>query len=645
MREICGDIGPENQLSAQKKLAYFFGNALRAISGWSLPGKVRGWKGRPVPHGSDSPGRIYVDSYLREALPKLVLPGKIRVLDIGCGTGYVQETLAELGYTGEYVGLDVVHEEGFKQHTEALNASFVEGRIEDYVPEAPFDLVLSNTTLEHVEDDRKAALVAGRVLVEDGVGVHIVPSYWSLFLYLWHGYRQYTPKMLKKAFAGQSATLVGLGGFGSFCLHLFLITIPERVFGVRSLRNSTLYPKLVSVAFALDRYIPACRALTAVIVRPKKDARVRVLFALPSLLVGGIEQQLTEQLARYDRSRFTLALTTLFEYEGRESFKDKLPEDVRFESVGMTGALDWRGWGRLIAFLKEWKPDVVVSSMFSANTALRVLKPFFRYQAIAREHNLYDEKTFMQRMVDRVLAKVSCRIIAVSKTVARFAARQAGIPKEKFTVIQNGVDIQRLTQWQETRQDKEALLRELGFDAKDRIILTVGRLKPAKNHAALISGFVEFAKTHPHYQLVIIGSGVEEEVLRQLVQEKGGGRVHLLQRYGEAVWPYYAAAEWFILPSLREGFPNVILEAMAFSVPILATDISGSNECVVDGVNGFLIPSTPFGIKGSLARAARVEREEYADMRQASLRQAEKFSIEETVRKYEECFSTCIPAD
>ncbi len=651
MRELCGDITPENNLSKREKLSYFVRNALRGITAWSLPGKVRGWGGHIQPNGSDSPGRIYVDSYLRQELPKLVLPGKIRVLDIGCGTGYARTLLEELGYTGEYVGLDVVRDALFTEQSEAFAISFVQSRIEEYTAPAPFDLVLSNTAFEHIEDDRKAAIVAHRLLASDGVGLHIVPSYWSLFLYLWHGYRQYTPRMLTKTFGGQAITLTGLGGLGSFLLHVLCITLPERVSGSRSFRSGNLYPKLVTFAGKLDHLLPVCRALTVVVVRPLKDTRTKVLFALPSLLVGGIEQQLTEQLKRYDRTRFTLGLLTLFEYEGRESFKDKLPSDVHFESIGMQGAYDWRGWGKLVRFLRSWKPDVVVSSMFSANTALRLLKPFFRYSVIAREHNLYDEKTWIQCLVDRILAAFSCRIIAVSKDVATFAARQAGIKKEKFTVIQNGVDIHKLQAWKKTRADKAALKKELGFKSTDKIILTVGRLKKAKNHEALIKGFVPFSKEYSQYRLVIIGSGVEQPSLQELVRETNGS-VFLLERFGEAVWPYYACADWFIFPSLREGFPNVVLEAMSFGLPILATDISGSNECVVDGVNaagsltrgnGFFIPPSASGIKGSLVRAAKLSDESVEAMGQASRKQVQQFSIEETVRKYEETFVNCLP--
>jgi glycosyltransferase involved in cell wall biosynthesis len=641
MREICGDIGEDNVLTKREKLTYLLQNFLRGVTSWSLPGKVKGWKGKVVPNGSDSPGRLYVDTYLRQELPRLVLPGKIRVLDIGCGTGYVHTLLSELGYSGEYVGLDVVQEPAFAKESETFSVSFVQGQIEAFETNEPFDLVISNTTLEHVQDDRTAAQVALRVLAPDGVGVHIVPSYWSLFLYLWHGYRQYTPKMLRRMFKGQNYTLIGLGGIGSFFVHLFGITLPERVFGFKSLRKGGIYPRLLSFGLFLDRILPACRALSVVVVHPHKDQRTKVLFALPSLLVGGIEQQLTEQLKRYDRERFSLTLVTLFEYEGRESFKDKLPSDVRFESIALLSPFDWSGWKRLIQVLRNVSPDVVVSSMFSANTALRLLKPFFHYQVIAREHNIYDEKTFIQRTVDRLLAKVTCRIIAVSKDVARFASKQAGIPSDKFTVIQNGVDIKKLQAWQNTQSDKKTLKAQLGFHEDDQLILTVGRLKKVKNHEALIRAFTDFSKEFPKYRLVIIGSGVEKPELQELVREIPHERAVLLERYGEAVWPYYAAADWFILPSLREGFPNVILEAMAFGLPIMATNISGSNECVEDALNGLIIPSTASGIKGSLVRAAKLSETELEAMSKASLIRVEQFSIEETVRKYEDTFNQC----
>lgn len=639
MKEICGDITITHRLTAVEKATYLLSNLVRGLLGYLPPMRMRFWRGTAHENQPNSPGRTYLNAYLRTELPRqLPLDAPIRVLDIGCGTGYVRKLLVELGYHGEYTGLDVTREPGFDSHeVPEFVTRFIEAPIGDLTEENAYDLVISNTALEHIPDDREAAEKAYQALAPHGIAVHIVPSFWSLFLYLFHGYRQYTPRRVRNVFKGQSYSVERLGGLASFLLHFFGITVPERIAGRPPVRKRKSYVSLAAWARRIDRFLPLCSSTYVVTVR-KRPARV--LFALPSLLMGGgIEHQLLQQLARYDRTRFSLSIAVLFSYGERASFADKLPADVPFVELRFTRGTDLAAWRRLWGLLRRCDPDVVVTSMFSANTALRVLKPFFRYRVITREHNTYDEKTVVQRAVDHLLSYVSCRIVAVSEGVADYTSKQARIPRSKFTVIPNGVDSDAMQDWQRAH-DREALRAELGIGKSGRLVLTVGRLKATKNHAALIRAFVAFSKERPEYRLVIIGDGIEKERLERLIASVGTGKITLLQRYGRETWPYYAAADLFILPSLREGFPNVMLEAMAFGLPLIATRVAGSVECVIEGVNGLFAGYTDAGLKAALRSMANREHD-FGSFGHASRERSKAFNITTIVTRYEETFLSC----
>jgi SAM-dependent methyltransferase len=202
-------------------------------------------------------------------LPEL-LPTKenVSIFDIGCGSGYVRGLLERLGYSGSYTGLDVVREKRFADHESASFAStFIQQPIEDYAPERTYDLVISNTSFEHVRDDREAAKKARELAGTHGTEVHIVPSWWSFFVYLLHGYRHYTPGRIKELFLGSDYIVYPLGGCVSLGVQFLLSTIPERSTGRMVFRNMRWYPWAVRTAIALDRFLPLCPMGYAIVVR------------------------------------------------------------------------------------------------------------------------------------------------------------------------------------------------------------------------------------------------------------------------------------------------------------------------------------------------------------------------------------------
>lgn len=263
MKEISGDI----PLSLVQKLGYLGVNFVRNLFGIRFPGKTAFWHVRVNDTSTDSPGRSYLNTFVRRMLPMILPVGAVSVLDIGCGTAYMRSILSNAGYAGEYVGVDIVREPKLdEKSTPAFSMTFVQQDINTFESSRRFDLVFSNTSLEHVPNDFVAVQKAHELSADNGVEVHIVPSHWSLPLYIWHGYRQYTPARLKRMFSDTPHTIYRLGGFASWCVHFFCITVPERIFGMSSFRKGALYPKMKRWANMADRFLPFGSALYAIIV-------------------------------------------------------------------------------------------------------------------------------------------------------------------------------------------------------------------------------------------------------------------------------------------------------------------------------------------------------------------------------------------
>jgi len=131
-----------------------------------------------------------------------------------------------------------------------------------------FDLIVSNSALEHIPDDGRLIARLQALLAPGGLQVHVVPSAWALFLYLWHGYRQYGRAAIAARFPGRSPLAYGLGGAASFLTHFMLVTVPEILFR-RSLRTRLpgLYGAVLWAALRADRLVPIMPSGYAIICR------------------------------------------------------------------------------------------------------------------------------------------------------------------------------------------------------------------------------------------------------------------------------------------------------------------------------------------------------------------------------------------
>jgi SAM-dependent methyltransferase len=215
-----------------------------------------------------SPGRLQTELFIESELPKLLPPGPVEVLEIGCGAGSMSYRLARLGYCGRYTGVDV--QDRFRRDHPKGFGFEVEYHLVDahaFVPPRPVELLFSNSTLEHVANDRKLIERLPRFFASGGIEVQVVPGGSSLASYLWHGYRQYTPASLAGRF-GERAEIVGIGGLGSLLLHMVFITGPEMLLR-RSFRKSLpgLYRACLRTALRVDRVLPFCPIAYAVIRR------------------------------------------------------------------------------------------------------------------------------------------------------------------------------------------------------------------------------------------------------------------------------------------------------------------------------------------------------------------------------------------
>jgi len=178
-----------------------------------------------------------------------------------------------------------------------------------------------------------------------------------------------------------------------------------------------------------------------------------------------------------------------------------------------------------------------------------------------------------------------CRMVMTPSLALRDRLVDAGVDANKVAVVYNGVDSAMFRP-----AERSAARVRLGVPADEQMLLFVGNLKFAKGCVDLVDAFVAIAGTHPRLTLVVIGAGDARPLMSQRIAQLGlANRVRFLGKLEHASLPdWFAAAQLFCLPSHNEGVPNVLLEAMACGIPVVASRVGGIPE-VVPNFAGLLV--------------------------------------------------------
>jgi glycosyltransferase involved in cell wall biosynthesis len=164
--------------------------------------------------------------------------------------------------------------------------------------------------------------------------------------------------------------------------------------------------------------------------------------------------------------------------------------------------------------------------------------------------------------------------VCVSQAVAEFSRREARLRHETVTVIPNGVDVDRFANAERLSND------ELGVPPDTRWMIAVGRLHPQKGHLQLVDAVAPLLRAHPQWRLMIVGDGPLRTDLERRVAELECHEQVALLGFRNDVPRLLKTADVLVLPSLWEGLPNVVLEAQAASLPVIAHDVEGIRELI-----------------------------------------------------------------
>jgi len=211
---------------------------------------------------------------------------------------------------------------------------------------------------------------------------------------------------------------------------------------------------------------------------------------------------------------------------------------------------------------------------------------------IFTEHGRHqpDHRRLRRILFNRYLLRNTKAITAVSESIRDALLRNEMLPARRVEVVYNGVDHQSLQRDESVRRRMRA---ELGFAPDTLVIGHAGRLMPVKNQALLLRALAQIVRKEPQLDWValLVGGGPLEQDLKSLRDALNlGERIRFMGQRSD-VPDLLCAFDIFALPSFSEGTSVTLLEAMACSLPVVATKVGGNPELVRDGVQGYLVPS------------------------------------------------------
>lgn len=190
--------------------------------------------------------------------------------------------------------------------------------------------------------------------------------------------------------------------------------------------------------------------------------------------------------------------------------------------------------------------------------------------------------------IERFISGNAKKLILLSKSLIS-RTRKLGVADNRVLVIPSGVDCTRFDPKSPEVKRKAAELRDHFQIAQDEIVIGfIGRLVPAKGLVYLLSAIEQIGREFSNVVLLIVGDGPQRTELQ--LKAKASNLKTVFTGYQTNTPPYYSLMDVFVLPSLFEGLPGVVLEAMAMEKPIVATNVGGTSDLVIEGKNGFLVP-------------------------------------------------------
>jgi glycosyltransferase involved in cell wall biosynthesis len=324
---------------------------------------------------------------------------------------------------------------------------------------------------------------------------------------------------------------------------------------------------------------------------------LRVALVITDLDPGGAERAIVSLARNLNRDRWQ-PLVFCLDKPG-QLVADLLDANVPCQCLSARRRRPAQAVFRLARALRRFKPPLVQSFMFHANVAARLAAPFAGFPWLIGGLRVAEHQKRWHLMLDRLTSGWSTGSVCVSRGVLRFSRDVGRLDPARLTVVPNGVDLRRF------EAAKPIPRRFLGIPDHVHLALYVGRLDQQKGLPDLLNAAEAVISRKPDWHLALAGDGpcrdwlIEQIATRALLR----ANVHWLGRRDD-IPNVLKSANVMVHASLWEGMPNSVLEAMAAGLPVIGTRVEGTEDLIVPGLTGWLVPPhEPEALANALSEA------------------------------------------
>lgn len=360
--------------------------------------------------------------------------------------------------------------------------------------------------------------------------------------------------------------------------------------------------------------------------------RLRVMFVMPDLNVGGAERHIANVVPRLDRTRIDAHVVCI--KEPGAMFDTVRSAGIEAISLDCPRGADIpRAFWRLRRRVRSFRPDIVVTRGFNAEALGRLAVTGTGAARIVWKRNCGDlRRSLKERVVDRLLDPFTDWYFGVAFGQVPYLINELGIDGAKIRIIRNGAQLDRFVPRDGGPRDA-TLAAEFGFSERDRVVGILAVLRPEKDHATFLRGARLVADRLPDSKFLIVGDGECRADLERLCGELGLADRTVFAGMRSDIEDMLGLCDLTVLTSYTvECCPNALLEAMASGVPSVCTAIGGVPEMIEEGVTGHLVPPfSPVALAEAIVRVLEPIDNAREMGRAARARAARHFSLERSV--------------
>ena len=348
----------------------------------------------------------------------------------------------------------------------------------------------------------------------------------------------------------------------------------------------------------------------------------------------GVKRLFAWMIPRFDQSRFAVSLISLRKKDLSADTLEEFGIDVTYLA---RHKFDPATFPALLQVLHDKQADIVHLHGYGATTFGRLCAWRMGIPAILHEHANHGDTPWFQKVADRILAPHTDLAIAVSESTGQFTTKARLIPAERTKVVYLGAPLDEFAR-PRTTAEIAAARTAMGITPGTIAIGTITRLMPSKGNQYLIDAAPKILAAHPAVRFFIVGEGELQSPLQEQASALGLGDRLVFSGFIRDVAAALSALDIVVFPSLWEGTPLTVFEALAMGKPIVATDADGLRDVLTDGQDALMVPK---GEAGALADAVidLLERPHVAaGLADAARTTGRRYDIAAFVRKMERLY-------